>query len=165
MTAPFRQCQATATTDERCRRLAQPDSKYCHSHKYYRPKHTPDIPGLKHIPGIGLKFTDSAIKLICQDCGAILDKKTDSVVSYPEPEDYSETADPNDTNINIKIATLCEPCGRFRCQIESAIKEEVNKKRLPNGTPIVDVVSTIASWGVDKVLTAKVIRKRLQCPS
>ena len=79
----FKRCAALRPDGERCKRLAQLDSQYCHSHRHYQPKH-------RLLPTISERVEHHLFS--CVDCGHLIppgQALTFTIHAKPDPAESS----------------------------------------------------------------------------
>jgi hypothetical protein len=124
MTSSFSQCAAIKPDGARCRRTAQLDAKYCHSHRCYRPKE-------RHQPQPWERLASNYFT--CSACGHMIPPGKALVLHKIEAE----------------TEVLCEPCLRLRDQIETRILELFPH---PGGRSKEEILEDLARFGVDQDL-------------
>jgi len=127
----FKRCAAFRPDGERCKRLAQADSQYCHSHRHYQPKHRP-------LPTLSERVKHYLCP--CVDCNRLVPPGQAWIF-------ISRTKPPEEEG-----QVLCEPCLRLRGLIEGRIMEIVEAApghSLSNAM----IYEDLERFGVDQDLT------------
>lgn len=137
MNTGFNQCEARTTEGVRCRRLARPGSKYCHSHRDYRPKTKETLPDENRL---------AEHLFDCVDCGHLIPLQGQRiVVDNPDMPGAKQI--------------ICEPCFRLRKLIEERISELCS---LLGTIPRKKVHEDLALFGVDPDLVDAAITRMLK---
>lgn len=125
MTSSWHRCEATRPDGERCCRVAQPGSMYCHSHRHYQPK-------VRMPPTANQRIEHHLFS--CADCNRLIPPGralTFTIRAKPPAEEG---------------LVLCEPCFRLRQQIETRIAEICSS---PGGLPKERIYADLEHFGVD----------------